>query len=296
VLKDPVSLTVELAPIQRAFANPHLASLTALAAPAFQARLFWHDLTLFGGLGVTYEWNGNLQKLLPSTRTGTPVGSARVILYVIDSATGQPASPANEIGHADLIPNPTGSPVHQGSAFRFVVTDTRSTPRVVADWYAVADADVLLCRCYALAGWVDDGVTRIDFAGEYSPVFSISTEAFAIYGTFNNASPAFEFVHTGGLRNPYDSLDGGGVRLLRHGDDVVASTAVSRGTARTITAPSRVRINGVIFAERLVAGQRLAGPFGRELTAVEQVAVESMFALGRSILLAIDYPMLLLYR
>jgi hypothetical protein len=295
-LKDPASLTAQLAPVQAAFANPHLASLTALAEPAFQARLFWHDLTLFGGLGVTYEWNANLHKLLPGTRPGTPSGAARVILYTIDSATGEPTNPATEIGYADLLSRSGLLPDRQGSSFRFVVTDTRSATRVVADWRAVADSDVLLCRCYTLTGWVDDGVTRIDFAGEYSPQFNISTEAIRIGGTFTVASPSFEFGHSGLLRNPYDSLDGGGLRLLRQGDEVVASTGVSRGTARTITAPSRVRINGDPFAERLTTSQRLTGPFGRDLTTVERAAVEVMFALGREILLSIDYPTLLLYR
>ena len=72
------------------------------------------------------------------------------------------------MGYADLYPHNTfngGGP--DSMSLRFVVTDTRTTPTLVADFLAHSHADTT-CQCATLEGWASDGTTRVDFAVPYN--------------------------------------------------------------------------------------------------------------------------------
>src|ERR1041385_7984038 len=84
---------------------------------------------------------------------GAPANAIRGILYVTDS-TFRPAYPPTEIGYADLYPyNSFNGGGPDSTSLRYVVTDPRAAPLVVADFTAHSHADSTCVQCATVDGW-----------------------------------------------------------------------------------------------------------------------------------------------
>ncbi len=101
-LKDVSRLAAQLDTIDAGFTSPQLKSLSALALPMLTAGLeLQHmDSTI---LGKTVEWDPIGERVILTTRPGTPRNVLQVTLYELDE-TGLPRYPKVEIGYAYLEP------------------------------------------------------------------------------------------------------------------------------------------------------------------------------------------------
>jgi len=101
-LKDVSRLAAQLDTIDAGFTSPQLKSLSALALPMLTAGLeLQHmDSTI---LGKTVEWDPIGERVILTTRPGTPRNVLQVTLYELDE-TGLARYPKVEIGYAYLEP------------------------------------------------------------------------------------------------------------------------------------------------------------------------------------------------
>jgi hypothetical protein len=290
VFKDASRLAAQLDGIELAVATPALRGLSGLAIPVNTAGIDVHNISP-SVLGRTMEWQAIHRAVIFTDRAGAPAGALRLILYTTDS-TGRPAYPLVEVGYADLFPYNTyngGGP--DSMALRFVVTETRTTPTVVADFVAHSHADTA-CQCATVEGWASDGITRVDFAVPYNiPVLSDGRFG----GSFT--SGAIGFQHFATLPGPGVSTATANLTLTFAGDTITTTSGLLRSHAGRLEGEAGIMIDGQPFGtvQRSATGITATGPGGRSLTSAELKAVGALFAVPADIAYYIEWPTFVIF-
>ncbi|HEV8510237.1 MAG TPA: hypothetical protein VGQ48_07260 [Gemmatimonadales bacterium] len=289
-LKSASALATQLEAIDHAIATPQLKSLGALALPVLNLGIDVHTISSITW-GRTIEWNEFRVRYEFTQGTGAPADALRLILYTLDS-TGHPASPIEEIGHADLYPfNEHNGGGPDSMSLRYVVTDTRTTPTVVADFLAHSHADSA-CQCATVEGWASDGTTRVDFSVPYEiPLDSDGR----FPGSFTASDLSFEHVAT--LPGPGASAATANLTLVFAGDTITTMSGELHPHAGRLEGEVVVMINGAPFTTvtRTAAGISATGPGGRPLTNAERRALAALFDVPADIAYYIEWPTFVIF-
>ena len=281
----------QLESIDRAVSTQAIRGLSGLSIPFHQAGLDIHNMTP-SLLGRTLEWNPIHGELLLSNRTGAPADAIRLILYVTDS-TFRPAYPLVEVGYADLYPYNTfngGGP--DSMSLRFVVTDSRGTPKVLADFIAHSHADTTCVQCATVEGWATDGTVRVDFRVPYD----IPLQGDGHFpGDFTAGTLAFQHIST--LPGPGRSTATADLTLAVGDDSITTVSGLLRPHAGRLNGDAEMLINGQHFATvtRSATGITATGPNGRSLTGAELRAVTALFAAPADIAYYIEWPTFVIF-
>ena len=289
-LPNATTLASDLEHIDRAIATPQLRSLSGLAIPINRGGIDVHNMST-SLLGRSLEWNGVLREVLFTDRAGVPADAIRLYLYVSDS-TSRPAYPPVEIGYADLYPHNTfngGGP--DSMSLRFVVTDKRSTPTVVADFIAHSHADST-CQCATVEGWTSDGTTRVDFRSAYNIPLGLDGQ---FPGTFS--SPAIGFQHFATLPGPGVNTATANLALAFGADSITMTSGLLTPHAGRLNGSSALVINGTHYAlvTRSATGTTAVGPGGHPLSGAQLRAAGALFAVPADIAYYVEWPTFVIF-
>ena len=110
--------------------------------------------------GHVFVWDATTSQYIDGAATGGPATGVRFTLYALDPLTGQPATPLNPIGWADLTDESTNTQFKLG----VLVADGTTT---YADYVvsATTTASSLLADA---TGYITDGTHRLDFSNSAS--------------------------------------------------------------------------------------------------------------------------------
>jgi hypothetical protein len=283
-------LAAELEAIDQAVASPQLRSLSGLSIPINRGGIDVHNMTP-SLLGRTLEWAPVLREVLFTSRTGAPADAIRLMLYTTDS-TSRPAYPPVEIGYVDLYPyNAFNGGGPDSISLRFVVTDTRATPTVIADFLAHSHADAA-CQCAIVEGWASNGTTRVDFRSSYNIPQGGDGQ---FPGDF--ATPGVGFQHFATLPGPGVSTATANMALRFGGDSITATSGLLRPHAGQLNGETEVMINGEHFSTvtRTAAGITATAPGVRRLTSAEQRALGGLLAVLADIAYYIEWPTFVIF-
>jgi hypothetical protein len=290
LIPDATLLASRLASISGAVATPPLKGLASIAIPMTLLGVDVHNMSP-DILGRTVEWGIIHNGLIYTDRTGAPAGALRLVVYALDSI-GRPAYPLVEVGTADLYPYNTfngGGP--DSMSLRFVVTDTRTTPLVVADFLAHSHADPD-CQCATVEGWASDGTTRVDFSVPYNiPVLGDGR----FPGDF--AGPATEFAHFATLPGPGANTSTATIALRLGNDSLTATSGLLRARGGKLTGDFEIRFNGDLLATatRSATGFAATGANGHSLTPAERDVVSALSAIPADIAYYIEWPTFVIF-
>jgi hypothetical protein len=243
-------------------------------------------------LGRTIIWDIIQGRLNVSTRTGAPANALRLILYEKDSTTGRPAYPFVEVGYADFYPfNEHNGGGPDSMSLRFIVTDTRTTPTVVADF--IAHHHATTCQCASLDGWASDGKTRVDFSVPYT-IDTLGPGHFP--GDVNTTTPSMAFQHVAVLPGPNVSTATVGVQFYFSGD-VITTTSLLRARRGRLDGSSDMAINGEVFATvtRDSTGIKGHRPDGRPLSDLELRAAGAIYKVQADLAYFIEWPVFVVF-
>ncbi len=290
-LQDPGLLADQLDAVDRALATPTLRGLSGLATPMNQEGL---DITSLRAdfLGKSLEWNSLFEQLYFTTRAGAPVDAIRLYLYVTDS-TGRPARPPAEVGFVDLYPHNAytgGGP--DSISLRFVVTDTRATPVVVADFTAHSHADSACVQCAVVEGWVDDGTTRVDFRSAYNiPVGHDGR----FPGSFSSTQVGLDHFAT--LPGPGANAATATLALAVGADSIAMTSGPLRPHNGRLDGTSVLTINGVDVATvtRGPSGISATAQAGGHLGGADLRAAGALFAVPADIAHYLEWPVFVIF-
>jgi len=290
VLKNAATLATQLEAIDRAMATAPLRGLSGLADPVKFVGIDVHNMSP-SVVGRTMEWGPLYGQLGFTDRPGAPPDALRLILYTTDS-TFRPAYPLHEIGYADLYPHNTfngGGP--DSMSLRFVVTDTRTTPTVVADFLAHSHADSA-CQCATVEGWASDGTTRVDFKVPYNIPLGADGR---FPGDFT--ARGFGFHHFATLPGPGVSTATASLAFASGGDSITVTSGLLRAHAGRLDGSTEIRIGGALFATvgRSATGITAIGPNGRRLTSAELRAASALFAVPADIAFYLEWPTFVIF-
>jgi len=285
-LTDPAGLAARLAPINHAANVPPLQSLGAVSVPLYLSNLDIFSI-MITDFGHRHVWDSNSGLYVRSDSVDGPADAARVVLYAIDSRSDLPAIPLVEIGTVDLYPY--NAPA-QPSTMRYVVSGTGPNAVVYADFNVVPHYQVQ-CWCATVAGWVSDGVTRLDFSAPYQ-VFPFSGGLFPANVTVSPQS--FHFLQVGGLPGLGDSTVGATARFAFNGDSLESQGSLVFHTTGPATGSFTILINGRSFATGAYQAGALSftGADGRALTPAEQAALVELATLPLGLALNVEFPTL----
>ncbi len=289
-LLNATTLATDLERIDRAVATPQLRSLSGLSIPVNRGGIDVHNMTT-ALLGRSLEWNGVLREVLFTDRPGAPADAIRLYLYVSDS-TSRPAYPPVEIGYADLYPHNTfngGGP--DSMSLRFVVTDTRSSASVVADFIAHSHADSI-CQCATVEGWVSDGTTRVDFRSAYNIPVGLDGQ---FPGTVS--SRAIGFQHFATLPGPGVNTATANLALAFGADSITMTSGLLTPHAGQLNGSSALAINGAHYAlvTRGATRTTAAGPSGHPLSGAQLRAAGALFAVPADLAYYVEWPTFVIF-
>jgi len=288
--KEAPALALQLEAMNRAVSTAPLRALSGLTVPINMAGIDANNMTP-SELGKTLEWNVIHAEEIFTARTGAPANAIRVILYVTDS-TFRPAYPPTEIGYADLYPyNSFNGGGPDSTSLRYVVTDTRAAPLVVADFTAHSHADSTCVQCATVDGWATDGTTRVDFHVPYNIPLGADGR---FPGSFS--SPQLNVGHFATLPGPGNSTSHANLAFAFGGDSIAITSGLLRPHAGQLDGSSNITIGGVQFAAvtRVGAVTTAIGP-GRNLSGGELRVAKALFAVPASIAYYVEWPTFVIF-
>jgi len=110
--------------------------------------------------GHVFVWDAGSGQYVDGSATGGPAAGVRFTLYALDPLTGQPASPLNPVGYADLTDESTNAQYR----LHVLVADATTT---YAD-YVVSVTTTSTSFLAQATGFVTDGTHRLDFSNAAS--------------------------------------------------------------------------------------------------------------------------------
>jgi len=250
-----------------------LPRLVPLVAPRARiaAALFPPD-----ALGKTFVWDTTSKGYVASNDPGAPANGVRFVVYAVSGGLlglAGPSLPLTPLGYVDLTDRSAGGNAVMGTT---LVGTEGGTSTTYAD-YTVGGPAGTIASTLALAGFVSDGLNRLDLT-------SALTSTLSAFTTHTTADVAAQDVHlvettaltgTGTAELSLDlSLTSGG-ETLRAAGSIVADTA-----ARTAGGSFAVTVNGRPFATVTLGqhGFTYTGAPGVTLTAADEQALDSLIA------------------
>lgn len=106
-------------------------------------------------LGDTFEYDAGTQRYVLSERTGAPANGVRFIVYAVNPITGDPVSPLQEIGYADIVDESTET----SDALRLILVSDGTT---YLNYGVRASVGETQSRA-TIDGFVTNGATRVNF-------------------------------------------------------------------------------------------------------------------------------------
>lgn len=106
-------------------------------------------------LGDTYEYDEATERYVLSERTGAPANGVRFLVYTVNPITGDPVSPLEEVGYADILDESTET----ADALRLVLVSEGTT---YLDYGITASVGETQSRA-TIDGFVTNGTTQVNF-------------------------------------------------------------------------------------------------------------------------------------
>jgi len=231
--------SLALPPLRR-WSLPRRVPLPAASSRTVAAAIFPPTV-----LGKTFVWDTTAKGYVASSDPGAPANGARFVVYV----TGpplllpvQPTLPLTPIGYVDLTDRSVGGNAVMG----ITLVDTEgAAPATYADYTLGGPRPSGVSSTVALAGFLSDGLTRLDLASALSSTFGALT-------THTTADIAAQDAHlvedvslagTATFDLTFDvSLTSGGETVRAKGTFVVDTLAQTAGGSFAVT------VNGRPFA------------------------------------------------
>jgi len=250
-----------------------LPRLVPLAAPRARiaAALFPPE-----ALGKTFVWDTTAKGYVASNDPGAPANGVRFVVYAVSGGLlglAGPSLPLTPLGYVDLTDRSAGGNAVMGTT---LVGTEGGTSTTYAD-YTVGGPAGTIASTLALAGFVSDGLNRLDLTSALTSTLS----AFTTHTTADVAAQDVHLVETTALTGAGTaelsldlSLTSGG-ETLRAAGSLVADTA-----ARTAGGSFAVTVNGRPFATVSLGqhGFTYTGAPGVTLTAADEQALDSLIA------------------
>ena len=211
--------------------------------------------------GVTFTRNAETLEYEASARTGAPSNGVRFIVYAVNPISGQPVTPLQEVGYADIE-------VTEGTNSASVRVELVSGGVTYLD-YAVGATGTQASITLTVAGYVSNGDERVNFDLDTRITeTAITLDYTLIVPTRGNFRMDFE--ETVGETSLTSSL------LLRgpHG------TVTIEGSQTETAGSYQVEVNGEAFATITFADGSdpvIAGADGEALTEEEMEALQHVF-------------------
>jgi len=220
--------------------------------------------------GKTFVWDTTSDRYVTSTAAGAPANGVRFLLYAVQPFAIVPARPLSMIGYVDLTDQTTPSAAVLGVA---IVGTTGPTP--------VAYASYTLSRLVgqsagaSLAGFVSDGVTRLDLTSALTATLT----AFTVQTTVDIAAQGVHISETASVSGAASvaittdfSLTSGGETVRANGTVTVDTTTGGSGGSIAVT------VNGQAFATITIGpvGPSYAGASGVQLTPADRTALANL--------------------
>src|SRR5947209_3628477 len=253
-----------------------------LAATALRAALVPSSGTIAASifppavvLGTTYTWNATTFQYEandPAVVPGAPSNRLRFVLYALDLA-GQPIA-TQPIGRADFMDESSGNT----QTLHVLVVGTTTDPPVTYLDYAVSVTLGAGTANVAVAGFITDGIERLDFNAAIG-----ETSGSATFDIRFDVNAAHAHVR---LRMTLTAPDQKTLRLainfrLQFGSEVVTVTGTQTLDLTTLSESATLTVlgDGGIYATitETDGSNTFAGGGGQELTADDLTALRAIF-------------------
>ncbi|MGH7664394.1 MAG: hypothetical protein ACRENI_08905 [Gemmatimonadaceae bacterium] len=225
-----------------------------------------------GILGTTYVFDTGEGRYVPAPdRTDAPEDGIRFILYAINPVTHQPVV-ESEIGYADLID--AGSPLSSAAELQLLVVSAGVTH---LDYTLTLDGTEDAVS-FGVAGYLTDGVTRLDF--DIGSTIAMLARGPSVAIDFRFDVPARDFLVEGDTEIAISDTElTQDVELVVHSGETAIRFA---GAADLATVNLTVFVNNRIFATITGdhANPEVRGEGGRALTPEEVEALRRMLWLA----------------
>jgi hypothetical protein len=214
-------------------------------------------------LGVTFTRNAETLEYEPSDRTGAPSNGVRFIVYAVNPISGQPVTPLQEVGYADIEVTETATSV----SFRIELVSGNVT---YLD-YALGATGSQSAVAVNIAGFVSNGDDRVNFDLDMHFDFTdevITLDYLLTVPTRGNFRLDFEQEITNTTMTSSIELRG------PHGTVTITGSHTEAGGSY------QVRVNGEAFATITVSAEGqsvITGADGEPLTQEELDALEQVF-------------------
>ena len=252
-------------------AQPYAKSV--LHARALANALLGNPITtsIFPTTGTTYVWDPNSLGYVASSLTGAPSNGIRFIIYTLSG--GYPAVPLNANGYVDFTDRSTATATILG----ITLVATSGTSAVTYADYTITGSFSTTSFSLALAGYVSDGTTRVDFSLTYggtATAFSFETTMdvpaagvhIAFSETFTEDSPT--------------TATSDGTFSIAIGQETVAwkdHFTVLLQSPYTTTGTAELRVNGALVASWSFDQSGSTITYSKQLTPAEQDAITQVF-------------------
>jgi hypothetical protein len=228
-------------------------------------------------LGVTFTRNAETLEYEPSDRTGAPSNGVRFIVYAINPISGQPVTPLQEVGYADVEVSGTDA----APSVRIELVSGNVTYLDYTVGATIGQTAVTL----TVTGFVSNGEDRVNFDLDVHLGENVFTIDYTLtVPTRGNFRLDLELDV-----NPTDSTVTSSLELRGpHGTVTIAGSETSSGGSY------QVEVNGDPFATITMSssGTVVTGADGEPLTEEELEALQQMYLLlgGLGSLAALPLP------
>jgi hypothetical protein len=222
-------------------------------------------------LGTTYVWDASSYSYVASSLTGAPSNGIRFIIYTLSS--GLPAVPLNANGYVDFTDRSTATATILGIT---LVATSGTSAATYAD-YTITGSFSTTSFSLALAGYVSDGTTRVDF----SLTDGGTGTAFSFEATMDVAAAgvhiAFSDTYT---EDSPTTATSDGTFSIAIGQETVAWTdhfTLLLQSPYTITGTAELRVNGELVESWAFDQSGSTITYTKQLTPAEQDAIAQVF-------------------
>ena len=238
-------------------------------------------------LGTTYVWDPTAYGYVASSLTGAPSNGIRFIIYTLSGYF--PAVPLAPIGYVDLTDRSTLSATILGIT---VVATTGAASVTYAD-YTIGGSFSTTSGSLALAGYVSDGTTRVDF----STAYGYTATTFSYEATIDIASAGVHIAYSdASTQDSPTTITSDGTFTITIGAETLEWTGhytVLLESPYTITGTGAVTLNGqlLISWEFGPSGTTVTG--GQQLTPAEADVITQVSLAAADLLVNLDeliYP------
>jgi hypothetical protein len=229
-----------------------------------------------GTLGKTFVWDTTAKGYVASNDPGAPANGARFVVYAVNAGLPlvfEPSLPLTPLGYVDLTDRSAGGNAVLGIT---LVGTEGGAPTTYAD-YTLGGPAGTIASTLALAGYVSDGLNRLDLTSAFTSTLS----TFTTHTTADVAAQDVHLVETAALATAGTaelsldlSLTSGGETLRASGSLVADTVAHTAGDSFAVT------VNGRPFATVSLGphGFTYTAAPGVTLTAADEQALDSLVA------------------